>query len=109
MTDHDALLAAILARPDEDTPRLAFADWLQENDDPDRGEFIRLEVELARTPPSTEEDERRRQLLLNRREELLKLHTHQWLGPFLPHARDFSFKRGFIYSLDLSPTTNSNV
>jgi uncharacterized protein (TIGR02996 family) len=31
MTDRDALLAATLANPDEDTPRLVFADWLQEN------------------------------------------------------------------------------
>jgi uncharacterized protein (TIGR02996 family) len=30
MTDADALLAAILAHPDEDTPRLAYADWLDE-------------------------------------------------------------------------------
>jgi uncharacterized protein (TIGR02996 family) len=105
MTDHDALLAAIIAYPDEDTPRLAFADWLQENDNPDRGEFIRLEVELARTPPITEEDERRRQFLLYRREELLKVHRKEWLGPFLPHARDPSFERGFIHSLDVPAHT----
>ncbi len=105
MTDHDALLASILSHPDEDTPRLAYADWLQENDDPDRGEFIRLEVELAHTPPSTEENERRRQLLLSRRAELLKLHRLQWLGPFLPHAREPSFERGFIHSLDVPAHT----
>src|SRR5580700_10339333 len=102
MTDHDALLAAIIAHPDEDTPRLAFADWLQENDDPDRGEFIRLEVELARTLPRFD-DEPRRQILLHRRGELLKAHRQEWLGPFLPHARDPSFERGFIASLDVSP------
>lgn len=32
MTDEDALLAAILAAPDDDTPRLVFADWLDENE-----------------------------------------------------------------------------
>jgi len=31
VTDGDALLAAILAAPDEDTPRLMYADWLEEN------------------------------------------------------------------------------
>lgn len=31
MTDEDALLAAIRARPLEDTPRLAYADWLDEH------------------------------------------------------------------------------
>lgn len=31
MSDHDALLAAIVEHPDEDTPRLMFADWLDEH------------------------------------------------------------------------------
>lgn len=31
MTDHDALIAAIVASPEEDTPRLMYADWLEEN------------------------------------------------------------------------------
>ena len=50
MSDHDALLAAICDQPDEDTPRLAFADWLDENDEPDRAAFVRAQIELARTP-----------------------------------------------------------
>jgi uncharacterized protein (TIGR02996 family) len=33
VNDRDALFAAILAHPDEDTPRLAFADWLEERGD----------------------------------------------------------------------------
>lgn len=48
MTDHDALLAAILAQPEEDTLRLAYADWMEENGQPERAEFIRVQVELAR-------------------------------------------------------------
>ena len=47
MTEREALLAAICANPDDDTPRLVYADWLQENGDPDRAEFIRLECRLA--------------------------------------------------------------
>src|SRR5262249_38667449 len=30
----DAFLADILAHPDDDTPRLVYADWLMERDDP---------------------------------------------------------------------------
>jgi uncharacterized protein (TIGR02996 family) len=41
-----ALLAACHADPDDDTPRLVLADWLQEHDDP-RGELMRLQVRLA--------------------------------------------------------------
>lgn len=44
-------LSAILAEPHEDTHRLAFSDWLKEYGhepgDEQRGEFIRLQVELA--------------------------------------------------------------
>jgi uncharacterized protein (TIGR02996 family) len=43
MNDGDALLAAIIANPDDDTPRLVYADWLQENGQPERAEFIRLQ------------------------------------------------------------------
>jgi len=50
MTDHDALVAAICADPDEDTPRLAYADFLQENGEPERAEFVRAQIDLARTP-----------------------------------------------------------
>ncbi|HUR53454.1 MAG TPA: TIGR02996 domain-containing protein, partial [Gemmataceae bacterium] len=50
MTDGDALLAAILAEPDEDTPRLMYADWLEEEGRRERAEFIRTQIALARTP-----------------------------------------------------------
>ncbi len=51
MNERDALLAAILANPDEDTPRLMFADWLMDSGDADRGNFIRLQIEAARAEP----------------------------------------------------------
>jgi uncharacterized protein (TIGR02996 family) len=50
MTPHDALYAAICAQPDEDTPRLVFADLLEEEGDPARAAFIRKQVALARVP-----------------------------------------------------------
>ena len=50
MTDHDALLRAICDHPDDDTPRLIFADFLEENGEGDRAAFIRAQVELGRTP-----------------------------------------------------------
>lgn len=39
MTDRDALLRAILLAPGDDTPRLAFADWLDEHGEPGRAEL----------------------------------------------------------------------
>jgi uncharacterized protein (TIGR02996 family) len=51
MTDRDALYRAILAHPDDDTPRLVYADWLQENDRSEEAEFIRIGCQLESLPP----------------------------------------------------------
>lgn len=101
-SDERAFLDAICEQPDDDTARLVFADWLTENGNADRGEFIRVQVELARTPPNTEEDERRRRVLLERHDALLKQHKTAWLAPFSPWGKESSFVRGFVQSLDVS-------
>lgn len=49
-SDLDALLAAVLASPEDDTPRLVYADALEERAGPGdvkRAEFIRVQCELA--------------------------------------------------------------
>jgi uncharacterized protein (TIGR02996 family) len=46
MTDEAAFLAAIRAAPGDDTPRLVYADWLDDQGDT-RAEFIRLQHQLA--------------------------------------------------------------
>jgi len=48
MTDRTAMLAAIIAHREDDTPRLVMADWLEENGEPARAEFIRVQCELSR-------------------------------------------------------------
>ena len=75
MTDGDALLAAITALPDEDVPRLAYADWLTEHGRAEEGEFIRVQCRLAAVAP---DDPEYPDLLA--REEELKL----WLGTHAP-------------------------
>ena len=45
-TEAEAFLQRIRAYPDDDAPRLVFADWLDEQGDP-RGDFIRVQVALA--------------------------------------------------------------
>jgi uncharacterized protein (TIGR02996 family) len=73
MTDGDALYRAIVARPEDDTPRLVYADWLEENGHEEEAEFIRLDCRLeASTPDLPEYAE-----LMERRDELrLWLLTH---------------------------------
>lgn len=52
MSTRAGLIAAILDDFADDTPRLVFADFLQENGEPERAEFIRLHIEAARDPKS---------------------------------------------------------
>ena len=47
-----ALEAAVIAHAEEDTPRLVYADWLDENGDPNLAEFIRTQVALWDNHPA---------------------------------------------------------
>jgi uncharacterized protein (TIGR02996 family) len=91
--DEDALLRAIDEGPHDDLPRLAYADWLDENGQPDRAEFIRVQCRIARLSPLDAE-----QVPLGVREaELLKHHEAAWTararGP--SKAAISGFQRGF--------------
>lgn len=48
VSDEDALLRAILDRPDDDLPRLVLADWLDEHGEGERAEFIRVQCAIWR-------------------------------------------------------------
>lgn len=48
MSGRAPFIRAILNSPDDDLPRLVFADWLDEHGDPARAEFIRLQIEFSR-------------------------------------------------------------
>ena len=91
MTHNDAFLQDILANPEDDTPRLIYADWLEERGDP-RGEFIRVQCRLARMPA----DDRRWPLLEQLERELLERHQDKWLGSLRPSLARWSFRRGFL-------------
>jgi uncharacterized protein (TIGR02996 family) len=74
MSDEDAFLAAIAATPADDTPRLVYADWLDDRNDP-RAEYLRLEVERHRLKPR----DKRRPDLAARLEALRPLADPHWL------------------------------
>lgn len=48
MTELQLLMAEVITNPEDDTVRLAAADWYEENGQPERAEYIRCEVELYR-------------------------------------------------------------
>ncbi len=51
MTHADPFLKAIIDQPDDDGLRLIAADFLDESGQPERAEFVRVQVALARLPP----------------------------------------------------------
>jgi uncharacterized protein (TIGR02996 family) len=92
MPDETAFWLAIAADPDDDRPRLVYADWLEEQGDP-RGEFVRVQIELARSDGA---DDRRTQLRW-REAALLAEHRADWLGPWRHERPDrWAFHRGVL-------------
>ena len=78
MDQHEAFLHAILEAPEDDAPRLVYADWLDDHGQPARAEFIRLQCALAKLPPDAPQRPEMRQ----REEELLSLHSWEWAAGF---------------------------
>src|SRR5690242_2173671 len=48
---NEALEAAVSAEPYNDAPRLVYADWLEDNGDPQRATYIRARCALDDRPP----------------------------------------------------------
>src|SRR5262249_26498683 len=115
----EAFLAAIAAAPDDDTPRLVFADWVDDNSQPEWAEFIRLQCRLAALPT----DDPQRPALQEREVECFRSRAPRWLGragltllfgaEFDPEVDElmgplwegevdaFEFRRGWLHSLCL--------
>lgn len=69
----DALLEDILEHPGDNTPRLVYADWLDDNGDPERAGFIRLQIRMAAGAAS--DDDTFAEL------GLLEAHGGRWAAP----------------------------
>src|SRR5262245_7873144 len=97
-----AILQEITAHPEEDAPRLVYADWLDDHGQSARAEFIRLQIRLARM---SEEDPERPDLL-DREEELLRRHPVAWRADLPAWARREwpTFRRGFVDSISVTAT-----
>jgi uncharacterized protein (TIGR02996 family) len=128
VTDDAAFLRAICEAPFDDGPRLVYADALDERSDP-RGEFIRVQCELARLEESGWRAEAmtgrcrdeadfgdQRDALRRREQELLSAHYPDWVDPVM-RAMGFSedepgdpvvtpqcFRRGLVAAFTLTTT-----
>jgi uncharacterized protein (TIGR02996 family) len=90
-SEQDALLEAICAAPADDTPRLVYADWLDEHGEPEHAEFIRVQIELHNRPDTG------RKRLEGRASEAWKKLKRKWRDLFAPPAlfRKADCRRGF--------------
>src|SRR5262245_16946467 len=95
-----AFLDRICAHPEDDGPRLVFADWLDEQNDP-RGEFIRVQVALAR---STTDDPRAYDLR-DREATLLARYHAEWSDRLRGIAPWTEFRRGFVETVNVDART----
>ena len=86
-------MQTICESPDDDTPRLVYADWLEENGLPLLSEFVRAQIALARP---TQDDTLA--FHLKKRESELWSQRRKWgrLPPNWTHLPFESYSRGFI-------------
>jgi uncharacterized protein (TIGR02996 family) len=107
-SEEQAFLSRVRDYPDDDGPRLIFADWLDEQGDP-RGEFIRIQCAIARLP----HDDPRRAELQQREQALFDSHQHEWTARLRGIASDWTYRRGFIESISIDAkaflTSSSNL
>lgn len=85
----------------DDTPRLIYADYLEDHGQPERAEFIRVQCELE--PMRDRYEIGRAAELHGREEELLQKHKIEWLGPEMAgwdrwreDGASAEFRRGFV-------------
>jgi uncharacterized protein (TIGR02996 family) len=101
MMGDEGFLADIREHPDDDAPRLVYSDWLEDNGDPERAEFIRLQCRLARM----DWREPGYKALEERAKKLERQNWERWLAACpaeLKASRRLYFHRGFVEGANLS-------
>jgi uncharacterized protein (TIGR02996 family) len=96
---HAGLFRAILDDPDDDAPRLILADWFDEQGQPERAEFIRVQCVLASCSPLDPEWAQlhsREQRLLGGPNDLWFGTRPEWVAPLEGIHMGWVFRRGFV-------------
>lgn len=96
MTEREAFLAAIRAAPDDDLPRLVFADWLDEQGEGERAEFIR-----SQCADGSRESFNGSSLAMTHTQLAMRHDGYNWLGPWYDNGwgREAVWERGFVCEL----------
>jgi uncharacterized protein (TIGR02996 family) len=94
MTERDALYQAVVESPDEDAPRLVFADWLDDHGEHEQADFIRFQVQMALLPEYDRDHQRGR----HHQRTLYFSYSFRHFLPSLPAGMFWptdAFQRGF--------------
>lgn len=94
----ESFVAAIQAAPDDDAPRLVYADWLQKRGDP-RGEFIAVQCMLAAMDDDQVDDVRTD--LQARQWQLFDAHAPEWLAELGLEDEQGVFHRGLVEEVNV--------
>jgi uncharacterized protein (TIGR02996 family) len=97
----DSLLRAIIEDPDDDAPRLVYADWLDEHGESARAAFIRAQVKLARLPVG----DPGRPALVQIERTLWRAHRDEWTAWVPEWAEANEFGRGFLEEIRCDAAT----
>jgi uncharacterized protein (TIGR02996 family) len=103
MAEQDELLQAVLDNPDDDAPRLAYADWCErQNDEPTRAraEFIQAQILVNHLDEAS--DPFVPALLREQEQTLRSIHQAAWAAAVAPLVDDYVFNRGFVELASLS-------
>ena len=102
MPAHDELLRRVIAAPDDDTPRLAYADWAEDAGDVQRAEFIRLQCRLARMSAADPQFAE----LQQREAELLAQFAGLWALELGNSVSQWAYRRGFVDAVEMCLETS---
>jgi uncharacterized protein (TIGR02996 family) len=103
MPEAARLFQAVIADPDNDTPRLAYADWLEAEGEIERAAFIRVQCILERLP--TEDPQHA--VLRQRETELLGQYGYRWAEEFGQQISVWVYQRGFIERVEMCLETSA--
>jgi uncharacterized protein (TIGR02996 family) len=95
MSTHEDFVQAIVANPDEDALRQIYTDWLEEQGESERADFIRGRCEL----PQLQEGSRRHRTLSRRFKALEERHQKERLPLELHGDSRHSWERGLLERL----------
>jgi len=85
------LLRAVIDHPDDDARRLVYADWLQQQGNP-QGELIAVHLQLAKAIASERGE------LETRAKALLDAHANTWIAELGEGVSNVAFRRGLAYA-----------